>query len=286
MSSLNKALAIIAQFSAERPVISVSEVANELQIPKSSVSRLMKTMAGSGLIEAQAGGRGYVTGPFAFRLGNLYQARLRIMDLVDAAIGELVARFGLTGYAGVLTGADVVLLSVRQGHFPIRMVLEPGTRIPAHVSAIGQALLSRRSDAEIEALYPAPFRYKETDNSYTPSDIVTRAREVRALGYSSVEGMTFRGFNAVGAAIESAKENLCVGFSLSYPKELLAQFELNEIIAAITAEAMRIGEKTGDVYWADRSAAPSETSTKEVRPPVVQGRSDKTATTVQTTKPG
>lgn len=267
MSSLDKALAIIALFSTDRPVLSVSEVAHELQIPKSSVSRLMKTMAGADLIEVQPGGRGYVPGAFAFRLGNLYQARLRIMDLVDSAIGELVARFGLTGYAGVLTGADVVLLSVRQGHFPIRMVLERGTRIPAHVSAIGQALLSRRSDAEIEALYPVPFRYKETGTSYTPSDILARASEVRALGYSAVEGVTFRGFNAVGAAIESGKENLCVGFSLSYPQELLAQFELDEIIDAIITEATRIGEKTGDAYWAGRSTAPLATPTQEAPPP-------------------
>ncbi len=253
MSSLDKALAIVSLYATDRVTLTVSEVASDLSMPKSSVSRLMRSMADAGLLEPQAGGRGYMPGVLAFRLGNLYQTQLRIMDLVDEATVELVEKYGLTGYIGVRRGTDVVLLSVRQGRFPIRLVLERGTRVPAHVSAIGQALLSRLSDDTIQALYPVPLRYRETGVTHTPDEIVECVRRVRALGHAALEGVTFHGFNAVSAAVESPIEGTCVGFSLSYPRELLARFDLVELIEAITASAARIGAKTGDSYWTDRS---------------------------------
>jgi DNA-binding IclR family transcriptional regulator len=270
MSSLEKALSIIARFSADRPSLSVSEIATELEMPKSSVSRMMKTMAEAGLIEAQAGRRGYAPGLLAFRLGNLYQARLRVMDLVDAAVAGMVARYGLTGYVGVLTGADIVMLSVHQGRFPIRLVLERGAKVPAHVSAMGQALLSRLDDDAIAALYPGSVRYAETAITETPAEIIARARAVREQGYAAVSGVTFRGFNAVGAAVDSAKERLCVGFSLSYPQEMLSRFDLSEIIGAITAGAAEVGEKTGDPYWTARLPAEGGSRAENGQPAVAR----------------
>jgi DNA-binding IclR family transcriptional regulator len=255
MSSLDKALSILARFSAERPSLSVTEVAAELGIPKSSVSRLMKTMADAELITAQPGRRGYSPGPLAFRLGNLYRSQLRVMDLVDAAVVEIVERYGLTGYVGVLNGSDVVLLGVHQGRFPIRLVLERGARVPAHVSALGQAMLSRLDEDQIAALYPATVHYSETGITANKKDILERARYVRKQGYATVEGVTFRGFNAVGVAVDSAIERQCVGFSLSYPQEMLSRFNLAEIIEALVESAASIGERIGDPYWiADANA--------------------------------
>ena len=115
MSSLTTAIDILHRFSLERPEIRVSDIARGLEIPKSTVSRLLKEMVRHGLVEQDPNTRRYRPGPLAFRLGSLYQAHFKILDLVEAAVERLVGQFGLTGYIGVLDGADVVILRVRQG---------------------------------------------------------------------------------------------------------------------------------------------------------------------------
>lgn len=252
MSSLDKALQILSCFSLERPELGVSEVAQELGMPKSSASRLMKAMAGAGLLDQEKGRRVYVPGIMAFQLGNIYQRHLKILNLVDEAVTDLVERFGLTGYIGVMNGTDVVLIAVRQGNYPIRMVLEKGTRVPAQVTAIGLALLSRRSDAEIRELFPEPVSYEQTNQVTSPEAILSSAARVREAGYATVEGFTFRGFNAIAAAVESISERQLIGFSLSYPQEFLARQDIEEIAQAMLATAHDVGLRTADPYWVTR----------------------------------
>lgn len=255
MSSLEKALDILSCFSIERPVLAVSAVAQELAMPKSSVSRLMKAMANAGLLEQEQGRRGYTPGILAFQLGNLYQKHLKVLDLVEEAVADLVERFGVTGYIGVMNGTDVVLISVRQGSYPIRMVLEKGTRVPAQVTAIGLALLARSSDEEIRSLYPGAVRYDETGLTVNAQDIIAQVEAVRRQGYAAVEGSTFRGFNALSVAVESVTERQRIGFSVSYPQELLRERDMSEIIDCVVGLAEGIGVRSADPYWVARAAA-------------------------------
>lgn len=249
MSSLENALRILNRFSTSNPVQGVMEVSRELQMSKSSVSRLMKTMSEAGLISQRSERRDYEPGPLAFRLGNLYRQSVGGTELVDAALSKLIDEFGLTGYAGVLKGTDVVLIRVRQGSYPIRLVLGEGTSIPAHVTGIGLALLARRTDAQIRKLYPKQIRYAETGEAASAEQIIDRISMIRKDGYAMVEGMTYKGFNAVASAVHSADADQAIGFSLSYPENLLSSTEVGHIATRLADEASQIGQRLGDPYW-------------------------------------
>lgn len=257
MSSLDKALQILGCFSSERVVIGVSPVAEELGMPKSSVSRLMKSMCEAGLLERPIGHRGYSPGVMAFRLGNLYQKQHRLPDLVERAVARLVEEFGLTGYTGVLDGTDIVLTGVRQGSYPVRLVLPKGMRIPGHVTAIGLAILAHLPDAKVRALYPAEIHYSETGQTSSAADIIRDVERVRAAGVAAVQGITYPGFNAVGTAVESAEEGQIIGFSLSYPQEIQTPELIADISRRIAEAAREIGASVGDPYWLARMHVPA-----------------------------
>ena len=67
--SADKALAILAAFSEARPELGVSELAAELGLHKSTVSRLLATLQARGLV-AREGDR-FLPGPELARLGSL-----------------------------------------------------------------------------------------------------------------------------------------------------------------------------------------------------------------------
>jgi len=257
MSSLENALGILSLFTVDRPAVGVSEAATELGKPKSSVSRLMKVMADSGLLERDRASRAYVPSVLAFQLGNLYHSSLNIKTLVDTAVNDLVEETGLTFYVGVLSGQDIVLTDVFQGSYPIRLVLPKGTRMPAHVTGIGLALLSRLSEEELQALYTTQVDHAETNVSLTPTDIIKRTEMVRRLGYAAVDGSAHRGFSAFAVAVNSPSEQQGIGFSVSYPSEFAEVEKVEKIVSTILASVYDVGRRVGDPYWTKQ--APSGT---------------------------
>src|SRR3984957_19772157 len=90
MSSLETAAAILKCFSVDHMELSVSEVARRLDLPKSTVSRLMKSMASCGLVEQHRESRHYRVGVLPFRLGGLYQAHNKVLEMADDALADLV----------------------------------------------------------------------------------------------------------------------------------------------------------------------------------------------------
>lgn len=275
MSSLDKALQILGCYSAQRVVLGVTEVAADLGLPKSSVSRMMKSMAESGLLEPSQERRGYSPGPLAFRLGNLYLKDDKFLELVERAVGRLVDEFGLTGYIGILDGADVVLVGVRQGTYPVRLVLPKGKRLPAHVTAVGVALLSRLTDEDVQRLYPGEVVYGETEQVNSSADVVELARRARDDGFARTEGITYRGFNALAVAVANENDGHLISYSLSCPQELDTP-ELNERMRRrMIEEASEIGLGVGDRYWLEKTsdeAPPDGPNTHN--PATIRGRAE------------
>ena len=177
-----------------RPVLRVGEVSRELGLQKSTVSRLLRTMSEHELVERERHGQGYVAGRRGLVLADLYLSAHSLLELVDGAIEALVSEFEFVGYVGVLSGSDIVLLRVRHGHYPLRLVQEVGKRIPAILTSLGFALLARKSDAEVSELLREEAGAK-------PARIVARLDEIRRNGTAAISSAIIPGIGAIGAAV-------------------------------------------------------------------------------------
>lgn len=252
MSSLTTAIEILRCFSSATPELRVSDIARQVSVPKSTVSRLLKEMQQHDLVEQDGKSRRYRPGPFAFRLGTLYQAHLHILDLVEDAVEELVDEFRLIGYVGVLDGTDVVILRIRQGSDLLRIVLEPGSRLPAFATAIGNALLSRLDDESLLALLPPVMTYEATDWSVDRTDLLRDLDDIRKRGCAVTTHRTFVGIGAVGAAVGTADGRQVLAFCLSYPTNAHFDSKHEHMVRRVTDCAERIGLACGDPVWIDR----------------------------------
>jgi DNA-binding IclR family transcriptional regulator len=217
MSSLETAVTILGCFSPDSPELGVTDVARRLNIPKSTVSRLMKVMATRALVEQDRNTRRYRVGLLPFRLGQLYQAHVEALDLMEAEVVALVEQTGFTGYISVLSGSDTVILRVREGRYPVRMVLEAGYRVPAFATASGKVLLARHSDAELRELLPATLVYQRTEIKKPLAKLLLELAAVRQQLWADAREETFPGIAAVAAAVGSADQQQPVALSLSFP---------------------------------------------------------------------
>lgn len=261
MSSLETAVAILRCFSSEVPELAVTEVAAMTDIPKSTVSRLLQTMAEQGLVEQHDETRRYRVGLLPFRLGQLYYAHVKVVDLVELEIEALVEETGFTGYMGVLNEAEIVILRKKHGRYPVQMVLPAGTRVAAATTAFGKALLARLSDDELRERLP-PVVVEGASGARKP--IAKVLREINAVReqHWAIGDTAFPGMCAIGSAVGSADDQQVIGFSLSFPDSAVNAEMRRTIADRVVAVARKVAATTADPFWV-KSTAPRPSTAKD-----------------------
>lgn len=261
MSSLESAVSILGCFSSDTPELAVTEVAAKLVMPKSTVSRLLQTMAEQGLVEQDDVTRRYRVGLLPFRLGQLYYAHVKVVDLVEAEIETLVNETGFTGYVGVLNRANIVILRKKHGRYPVQIVLDAGAQIAAVSTAFGKALLARLPDEELRAILPSVLVDGKSAARKPISKILEELDAVReqnwAMGNAVAPGMC-----AIGAAVGSADNQQAIGFSLSFPDIAVNSAARKDIAERVVAAARKVAANTADPFWARRPALRESSVTK------------------------
>lgn len=250
MNSLEAAMRVLKLLDKRRPVLRVGEISRELSLQKSTVSRLLRTLNEHEFLEREREGQGYTVGRRSLVLSDLYLVGHSLLSRIDAVLDALVDEFGFVGYAGVLSGADIVVLRVKYGRYPLRFVQDVGQRIPAERTAIGRALLARKQNAEAIALIGQHGRARAGR-----ATILQELARIRRMGWAAIESAIIPGIAAVGAAVGDPARNEALGFALSFPITAADELLRERMARTVRDEARRIGERLGDVFWGDIRAS-------------------------------
>ena len=168
---LDRAFQILDNLEANRAGLGLSELAERLQMHKSTAHRLVMVLESNRFVEREAESGKYRLGP---RLTQLGMSALSRRDLYSAArpfMTYLVEKTGETAHLGVLRDGEVVsLFNVESGQ-NLRTPVTVGARSPVHCSSLGKAMLAFQPPLEIEA-----FLRGRTFRAYTRNTITGSIR--------------------------------------------------------------------------------------------------------------
>ncbi|MFD5318751.1 IclR family transcriptional regulator [Streptomyces sp. NPDC127098] len=176
------------------------ELAEELDVPRSSMYALLQTLVDQGWVRTDVTGALYGIGIRALLTGTSYLDSDRRVQLVRPHLDEASDALGETIHLARLDGPDVVYLATRESHEYLRTIDRVGRRVPAHAGALGKALLAERPDdalplpaGELAALTPATL----TDRAALLADLAA----TRDRGYSIEHEETVVGIAGFGFAL-------------------------------------------------------------------------------------
>lgn len=240
-------------FTEERPRISVTDVAVELKIPRSSASRLLSAMSKSEII-TQVTSRGtYCIGPLARRLGTLYAASVSNQDVIREGMKELAAETGHSCWMSVLVGTNITIIDSIHGGYPIRLMVEIGSQLPGHASAAGKALLSCLDDEKVREIYKSDQLGALTSRTLTTlDDLLVELELIRTRGWAETQQETIDGISSIGVAFTTALEPAGTALSVSYPVTNLTEQQQSDVRHALLKMAAKIGQRIGDTRWEHR----------------------------------
>jgi DNA-binding IclR family transcriptional regulator len=238
MQSADRALAILAAFTESRPEVGVSELARELGMHKSTVSRLLGTLEGRGLVR-RAGDR-FVPGPELARLGSLAARGLALLPVARPALARLAEETGETVNLAVRQGDRALNVhQVATAHF-VGLTDWAGRATPLHATANGKALLAYGPG-------PVPTLLEAlTDQTIVEhAELVQELERTRLRGYAQAVEELEAGLNSVGAPVYDAGGECVAAVSVAGPSYRVSERRLGDLGPACAAAADEISRALG-----------------------------------------
>lgn len=203
----------------DRPQLSAREVAERLDLPRTTVHELLVTLvARSYLISVPGQPVQYRLGMPLFQLGAAFAGRLDLVREAESVARDVAAACNEAVHVAVLEGADVIYLVKVDSTHPVRMVSGVGRRLPAHCTAVGKILLSALDREALDSVLASGALAGMTPESITdPDRLRKQLAHVRAEGLAVDVGESDSAMRCVAAAVRDHSGATVAAMSLSAP---------------------------------------------------------------------
>jgi IclR family transcriptional regulator, KDG regulon repressor len=221
--------------------IGVTELARRLDIPVATAFRLVRVLEHSGYAEHVPGSKQYRLTLKLFEIGCHVASKVTIRDLAAGEMERLARQTGLAVNLGVLAGSDVLYIEkIQTDDEQLILELPPGSRVPAHCTALGKAILAFSRVDPAELIGGEPY-LKLTEHSICAyAELQRELEEARRVGYAVDRQELSLGIWCVAAPVLDAQENVLGAISVSALRTSIDKRELDELGVQVLATVRRV----------------------------------------------
>lgn len=234
MSSLEDAISILHCFSVSEPSLTQTDLARRSGKPKASVSRIMKVLRETGMLDFDPVTRLYTPGIRLFELGRIYRSQQSFLDIVQKHLEHVCNEGGHTGYVTIFDGQQMAVLRMVRGSSPLAISSAPGYRAWPHATSNGRAMLALLSPQEWELRVPNVLPFVTAQAPQTTDELLERISVIRETGRSHSEGDSYDGVSSQGIALRDPDSDEVIGVAISYPTAV-ASAEVRQRIGDLLA---------------------------------------------------
>ena len=248
LATVTKALEILEPFDSNRDDLSMTQIAEAINLPKSSVFRYLATLERYNYLERDSETERYHLGMKLLQLGAIVTRRHQLRSVALPVMAQLRETFGETVNLVIPRRDKVIYLEVLESPSAIKMSAQIGQEDFAHASALGKAMLSLLSPAQLDTMEKWPL-IRCTDNTITEwPALLLELEEVRRRGFAIDERESNMEVRCVGAAIQDYRSQVAA-ISISGPENRLTRvlaLEIGpELMKATNHVSALLGHKQG-----------------------------------------
>jgi len=249
-STLERACDLLKLFTPQKPRWNVSELARQLNIPKSGVFRLVKTFERKHFLHSDDNSFAYEIGSGICELtGTVSGKRKRLVEIASPYLRDLNQMTGLLVSLRVLEHDEMVIVERVEGRDPVKIIFPVGTRQAINHGAPGKLLLAYKFPPDSPHFNELILRGKIA--RLTDKTMIDRRRlheeltKIRRLGFAISDGEAIRGTIGVAAPVWSSSGHVEAALALTAVESLCDMKELLKYLPAIRRTAEIISRTLG-----------------------------------------
>ncbi len=208
----------VLQVIAEKPSqLKLMDLSNELAINKSSMFSLLHTMEAMQWVRKEKGDT-YALGTAFSSFYHAFVQHFDFQALFQREAEPVMRDLEETIQMAKLEADHVLYVAKVEALTPVRLVSEPGMRIPAYATSMGKMLLSTLSLDQLHELFPEPHLKALTPHTLpTKAKLIQELKGIREQGYACERQEAVMGFCCVAAPVWNREGKAIFAISCSMP---------------------------------------------------------------------
>lgn len=244
---LQRGLRVLEMVAAAQEPLTVSEVAEQLSLTRSSAFRLIYTLRDMGFLEAVPNAKSVRLGPRVLNIGFAYLARMDMLEIARPDLELLRDRTNVTAHLAIRDGKELLYLSCVQTRSGFLSTMNIGARLPVYATPMGWLLLADLPPAELSALLAGvAFMPLTGQTPRTEAALRRRIAEGMVSGRVVSHGIVEPGGSSISAPIRNRDGRIVAAIDIAGPDSAfdLAEFGTRyatEVVEAATRISHRLG---------------------------------------------
>ncbi|MEI4768783.1 IclR family transcriptional regulator [Psychrobacillus sp. FJAT-51614] len=236
IQSVTRALNILELFDERTRELSIKEISNRMDLNKSTVHSLLKTLMHHGYVSQNHSTSEYHLGWKLYERGNLVTSQLDIRKLARRHLEELNSQTDKTVHLVQLMGKEAIYIDKINGNGSLVVQSRIGKRVHLHSSAVGKVLVANLTEDDFEGIFTKYDFVKKTDNSILSlEEFKLEMNRVRKEKYAIDNEENEEGIICFALPIRDYSKKVVAAVSVSTPKAVF-----NEEVANVNKRCLKV----------------------------------------------
>ncbi|MCI0393232.1 MAG: substrate-binding domain-containing protein [Acidobacteria bacterium] len=252
--SADRTLDLLELLAARGAGVGFNEMMEALELPRSSLSTLLRTLTTRRYVTRTNDGKRFRLGSKVLDLSAGYRHNGAPLEAAVQSMRNLARQTGEASQVAVLDGAEAVYVAAESGPRTMLAATPPGRRAPARSNAIGRCLLAGLSDDELDALFSEELSQPESGAFGLGFDLKRELDQVRRLGYACDAEESAAGLHCVAAPVKDAGGRTIAALALLIPQSQFDERQVARLAGLVMDAAMEASEEAQNRHEAGKQA--------------------------------
>lgn len=238
-STVAKAIGILDILASTADTgLSLTELSELIDMPKSSTHRYLVTLQELGLAVRKGKDRFYL-GTKVIELAGSFLVKSDLRNESQDILNELADKTGETIHLAVPSGIEMVYIAKVESKHALVMSSHIGARIPMYCSALGKAILAFSNEELLITILNQPMIQRTPNTITTMEALKSELSLTQSRGYAIDDEENEISISCVGAPIFDYSATPIAAISISVPHQRITQESYN-ILGPMVMEAAHL----------------------------------------------
>lgn len=237
-----RALLVLDHLARAQHPPTLAQLAQRLDMPKTTLMRLLAAMQRAGFVAATPTENGYVPGPQSTALALATLRASAFTRACRAVLAQLAGKLGETCNLTAPDGDQVIYMERVETAEPLRLFFAVGSHVPMHCTASGKLFLASMNRLERGRVLARLPLTRNTPRTLTdPARLEDELERLAARGIGIDNEEFVRGMSAVAVPVRDAQDRVVAAVACHAPT---ARLMLDDLLRAVpvlqgAAQSMR-----------------------------------------------
>jgi DNA-binding IclR family transcriptional regulator len=247
LESAGRVLTLLELFGPGERDLSLGQISERMDLPKSSVHRLLETLLEHEFVERDPITRRYRLGLRVFEIGSVAIHERGLHGAAHPIVDQVALQTRETCHLAVLSGTDAVYVYKIDGAASIIMSSRVGGRAPCYCTSIGKVLIAWSGDEIFKRVVRSGLK------AYTPNTITNQARlaaeldKVRRKGHALDLEEFERGLRCIAAPVRDQSGRVVAARGIAGPASRLTTDRIRSLASGVMSAADVVSRNVGYV---------------------------------------